>query len=212
MAPTLDAERALLAAGARRVAGIDEVGRGALAGPVSVGVVVIDAGVVTVPDGLTDSKLLTPARREALAPVVQEWALDLAVGHASAEEIDEHGIITALRIAALRALANLRAAPDAVILDGSHDWLTRRDDLFADVVPTPPVHMRVKADLACASVAAASVVAKVERDGIMRDLDLAVPGYGFADHKGYASPEHMDVLRRNGATAHHRRSWKLPTA
>ena len=209
--PTLDFERELFAAGATVVAGIDEVGRGALAGPVSVGVALVLPSVGDVPTGLTDSKLLTATAREALIPRIQEWCLASAVGHAAAAEIDKFGIIAALRIACLRALDALPFDPDMVILDGSHDWLTQEDDLFADARTrtTPPVRMRVKADLTCASVSAASVVAKVARDALMRELDAEFPGYGFAGHKGYGSESHRDAIRAIGASDAHRRSWKL---
>lgn len=209
--PTLDFERELLSAGATHVAGIDEVGRGALAGPVSVGVVVVSAGIGDVPTGLADSKLISAAVREALVPAIGVWCVASAVGHATADEIDAVGIIAALRLAGVRALTALPVTPDVVILDGSHDWLTRADDLFAvdDAQQTPPVHMRVKADQTCASVSAASVLAKVVRDDLMRELDIQFPGYGFAGHKGYGSETHRDAIRTQGASAVHRRSWKL---
>jgi ribonuclease HII len=140
------------------------------------------------------------------------------VGHASAAEIDEVGIIAALRRAGLRALAALPVRPDAVLLDGSHDWLTRPGqasllDLFEAAeaaVAVPPVTTRVKADLTCASVAAASVLAKTERDEIMRTLADRHPQYGWAHNKGYASPDHLEALREHGPCAEHRRSWRLP--
>ena len=209
--PTLHFERELFAAGATVVAGIDEVGRGALAGPVSVGIALVVPSVGDPPSGLTDSKLLTATAREALIPRIHDWCLASAVGHATSAEIDEFGIIAALRVACLRALDALPVAPDMVILDGSHDWLTQADDLFADpkARSTPPVRMRVKADLTCASVSAASVVAKVERDALMRALDAEFPGYGFAGHKGYGSESHRDAIREIGASDAHRRSWKL---
>ncbi len=209
--PTLNFERELFAAGATVVAGIDEVGRGALAGPVSVGIALVLPSVGDVPTGLTDSKLLTATAREELIPRIHDWCFASAVGHAAAAEIDGFGIIAALRMACLRALDALPFAPDMVILDGSHDWLTEADDLFADPKgrATPPVHMRVKADLTCASVSAASVVAKVERDALMRTLDKEFPGYGFAGHKGYGSKSHRDAIREIGASDAHRRSWKL---
>lgn len=209
--PTLDVERALLSSGARYVGGIDEVGRGALAGPVSVGVFVVDASVLSVPVGLADSKLLSARAREALMPVIADWGIARAVGHASPEEIDAVGIIAALRRAAVRALEALTVAPDVVILDGSHDWLTRADDIFADqaAFATPSVHMMVKADQQCASVAAASVLAKVTRDAILADLETTHPGYGLAAHKGYASESHRDAIRTLGPSSVHRRSWNL---
>ncbi len=209
--PTLTAEQELLAAGARLVAGIDEVGRGALAGPVSIGVVVVDAQTGAVPKGLADSKLISPGVRQALVEPIRSWCVHHAVGHSSAAEIDAIGIVAALRLAALRALSGLPEAPDAVILDGSHNWLTEEFDLFAEQpsVTTPPVHMRVKADQHCASVAAASVLAKVERDAHMTQLDSIVHGYQFASHKGYGSASHREAIRALGASDEHRRSWKL---
>lgn len=216
--PTLRVERSLLRAGARLLAAIDEVGRGSLAGPVSVGVVVVDAATRSAPP-VKDSKLLTPVAREALVPAITRWARASAVGHASPAEIDERGIIAALRLAAERALASLPDAPDAVLLDGSHDWLTRptvQPDLFAEPEPEPPcrptVHTRVKADLTCAAVAAASILAKVERDAMMRDLGVRVPEYGWVNNMGYASADHIAALERLGPSQWHRRSWRLPTA
>ncbi len=209
--PTLEIEREFFRNGVMRIAGIDEVGRGALAGPVSVGAVLIDASFDSWPEGLADSKLISASKREQLVPRIEGWALSHAVGHASASEVDEFGIIGALRRAGLRALAALTLPPDLVILDGSHDWLTQVEDLFAQdsIEPTPPVHMRVKADQTCASVAAASVLAKVQRDAIMQSLDAQHPGYGFASNKGYGSEGHKQAIRDHGATAVHRVSWNL---
>ena len=209
--PTLDFERELLRGGAGLIAGIDEVGRGALAGPVSVGVAVIDHTVGPIPLGLADSKLISAKKRDALVPLLTDWVVAHAVGHAEPGEIDEVGIVAALRRAAIRALAQLPVTPDIAILDGSHDWLSRSDDLFAvgeDVV-TPRVHVRVKADRDCAVVAAASVLAKVERDALMADLDGRFPGYGVADNKGYGSDSHRAAIAALGASEMHRRSWNL---
>lgn len=208
-APTLRVERALLREGHRLVASVDEVGRGALAGPASVGVVLVDATVRTAPAGVRDSKLLTPAAREALVPRIRRWALGYAVGHAGPEEVDEVGILGALRLAALRALATL-PVPDLVLLDGSHDWLSdpMSGGLFTPA--TPPVRTLIKADMSCSSVAAASVLAKVERDALMVGLHDAHPEYGWALNKGYFAPEHVAALVARGATVHHRRSWRLP--
>lgn len=227
--PTLRQERAVLASGARLVAGMDEVGRGALAGPVSVGVVVVDARTRTAPKGLADSKLLTAGAREALVPALRRWAVAHAVGHASSAEIDEHGIIAALRLAGRRALSQVRAVcgdVDQVLLDGSHDWLSSPGmDLFEaagfdategagpelpPVLREPPVRTMVKADLRCASVAAASVLAKVERDGILTGLAAEHPAFGWDRNKGYSAPAHLAALRRHGPTELHRRSWSLP--
>jgi ribonuclease HII len=218
--PNLRLEKALLREGRSWVAGVDEVGRGALCGPVTVGVVVVGAGIGPVPAGLADSKLLTPGQRERLAPRVRRWAPHHAVGHAAAEEVDQVGVVAALRRAALRALAQLAGSaptPDVVVLDGSHDWLTARPEqaeLFAPAEPpgppVPPVLTRVKADLTCASVAAASVLAKTERDAIMTALAADFPEYGWEANKGYAAPDHIEALEHRGTTPWHRRSWRLP--
>ena len=218
-APSLRVERALQRQGHRVLAGMDEVGRGALAGPVTVGVVVIDEAVRTAPQGVRDSKLLQPHARERMVPRIERWALAHAVAHASADEIDAVGIIAALRLAGLRALAACGVQPDLVILDGNHDWLTAPEDVgllaFAheEAVATPPVTTMVKADLRCSSVAAASVLAKVRRDRLMVELgaDDGEHGvYGWTENKGYAAPEHLEALRRHGPSVWHRRSWRLP--
>jgi ribonuclease HII len=215
---SLRAERQLLRSGAAVVGGVDEVGRGALSGPVTVGVVLIDATVRRSLPGVRDSKLLAPRAREALVPRIQRWAVDWSVGHSTAAEIDEVGIITALRWAALRAIDGLHLRPDVFLLDGSHDWLSApaqpslldEDAVAATATLIQPVVTRVKADLTCASVAAASVLAKTERDGIMRRLADIHPEYGWKHNKGYASADHMAALRRHGPCHQHRRSWRLP--
>ena len=213
--PTLEVEHSLLAAGARRVGAMDEVGRGAIGGPVSVGLVVLDASVVEPLAGVRDSKLLTAARREALVPQVRQWAVAWGVGHAEAAEVDAWGIVGALRLAGHRALAGCGVLPDVVLLDGSHDWLTPPDppELVAPdlgAVVAPPVTTRVKADLRCAAVAAASVLAKVERDARMVELAGRFPVYGWDGNKGYGSAAHLDAVRTHGPCEEHRRSWNLP--
>lgn len=213
--PSLRLERELQRSGHRVLAGMDEVGRGALAGPVSVGVVVVDERVRSAPTGVRDSKLLTPTARQAMVPRLRRWAAAYAVGHAAPAEIDAIGIIAALRLAGTRALTQLAVVPDLVILDGNHDWLTDPADLglFAGLgagPPIPPVRTMVKADLKCSSVAAASVLAKVERDQHMVDLAQQFPHYGWADNKGYSASVHLDALARHGACREHRRSWSLP--
>ncbi|MGL4174490.1 MAG: ribonuclease HII [Dermatophilaceae bacterium] len=213
--PSLRVERALQRDGHRVLAGMDEVGRGALAGPVSVGVVVIDERCRSAPSGVRDSKLLQPAVRERMVPRIERWALGHAVAHASAAEVDGIGILAALRLAGIRALAALDIRPDLVILDGNHDWLTAPEDvgLLAfthDHEPAPPVTTMVKADLRCSSVAAASVLAKVTRDRLMVDLGVDRPEYGWVENKGYAAPDHLAALRRHGPSAWHRTSWRLP--
>src|SRR6478752_1757047 len=138
--PSLRVERALQRDGHRVLAGMDEVGRGALAGPVTVGVVLIDESCRSAPTGVKDSKLLTPAARVAMVPRIRRWCLGYAVGHASPAEIDAIGIIAALRLAGCRALAGVDIVPDLVILDGNHDWLTAPEDigLFAFAGDGPP--------------------------------------------------------------------------
>jgi ribonuclease HII len=195
---------------------MDEVGRGALAGPVSVGVVLIDESCRSAPTGVKDSKLLTPAARVAMVPRIRRWCRAYAVGHASPAEIDAIGIIAALRLAGCRALDSVGLVPDLVILDGNHDWLTAPEDvgLFAfagDERPAaPPVTTMIKADLKCSSVAAASVLAKVERDAMMVAAAPGYPAYGWFENKGYAAPEHLAALEAHGPTDLHRRSWRLP--
>lgn len=213
--PSLRVERALQREGHVLLAGMDEVGRGALAGPVSVGVVVVDPACRSAPVGVKDSKLLTHLARERMVPRIRRWARAYAVGHASPAEIDRVGIIAALRLAGTRALAALPTAPDLVILDGNHDWLTdpARVGLLGLVDPptTPPVRTMVKADLRCSSVAAASVLAKVERDAIMVGLAPSHQPYGWELNKGYSAPEHFAALVAHGPSEQHRRSWRLPS-
>jgi ribonuclease HII len=215
-APTLRVEKRLLREGHTLVGACDEVGRGALGGPVTVGIVLVDAGVQRPLSGVRDSKLLTPQARVALVPRIRRWVVGHAVGHASAEEIDEHGIIAALRMAGTRALAALPAQPDVVLLDGNHDWLSRprQPTLFDGTplaeVPPPVVRTMIKADLRCSSVAAASVLAKTERDTIMVRLAASHPGYGWEINKGYSTAAHTQALRRLGPCVHHRQSWRLP--
>jgi len=215
-APTLSIERGLLKEGYATIGSVDEVGRGSLAGPVSVGIVVVDSSVRNTLQGVRDSKELSPLVRNALVPKIREWALAYAVGHASPQEIDDFGIIGALRLAGHRALAQLGVQPEVILLDGSHDWFTPPEqasflELGADVLSeVPPVVTKVKADRTCVSVAAASVLAKVERDALMVKLSSQFPAFGWEDNKGYASPGHIAALAANGATVEHRRSWKLP--
>ena len=210
--PSLRLERALLADGAGSVCGMDEVGRGALSGPVSVGAVVVDARTRSLP-GVRDSKQLAPSSREQLEPRIRAWAVSAAVGHASPQEIDERGIIEALALAGRRALSALSVRPGVVLLDGAHDWLgeSGQESLWGGPdADLPPVRMRVKADVSCTSVAAASVLAKVERDRLMVQWHDLYPSYDWISNKGYASPVHLEALRREGPSPQHRRSWNLP--
>ncbi len=189
---------------------MDEVGRGSLAGPVTVGAVLVLTETRSAPTGLRDSKALSPKQREALYPRVLRWAPAHGVGHASAEEIDVVGLTAALRLAGVRALRALGRPVAAVLLDGSHDWLGSTGDGVPEFPGSHRVTMRVKADRDCSSVAAASVLAKVERDRIMARLDNPGLGYGWCSNKGYAAPEHLSAIAQQGPSKHHRLSWQLP--
>ena len=212
-APTLELEQELFSTGAKYVAGVDEVGRGALAGPVSVGVAIVCEKTLQVPSGLRDSKQISRIAREKLIAPVSAWVVDYAVGHVAASEIDQVGIVPALRLAWVRAYQQLGTKPDHVILDGKHNWLLEpENDLFnvpiSDIVL--PVTMKVKADAFCASVSAASVLAKVERDNLMREAALIYPDFGWEGNVGYGSAQHMTAITKLGATDLHRKSWNLP--
>jgi ribonuclease HII len=215
-APTLDLEIALArrcGPGRRVMVGLDEVGRGALAGPVAVGALALeitDGAVSPLPEGVRDSKKLTARRREALVDPIRETALAGAVGWAEAAEIDEIGIMPALTRAALRALDALAVEIDAILLDGDADVLTGA--LSAADRPAPLVELRVAADRDCASVSAASILAKVARDARMVALDAEAPEYRWASNKGYGSAAHREAIDRLGAHEHHRRSWRLGSA
>ncbi|MET9293522.1 ribonuclease HII [Streptomyces sp. NPDC003077] len=194
--PTHTVERSLRATtGAKIIAGVDEVGRGAWAGPVSVCAAV--TGLRRPPAGLTDSKLLTVKRRNELAEELGAWVTAHALGHATPQEIDELGMTAALRLAATRALDALPVRPDAVILDGKHDYLGA------------PWRVRtvIKGDQSCVAVAAASVIAKVRRDAMMAELGAEHVEFAFGDNAGYPSPVHRKALEELGPTPHHRLSW-----
>lgn len=280
-APTLKVERGFLAPGVRLLAGVDEVGRGALAGPVSVGIAVVDLERQRPLKGVRDSKLLKPEDRERLEPLVRAWAVASAVGHATSQEIDQLGLTSALRLAGSRAwsqVLNAGVVPDIVLLDGSHNWLSpaAQGSLFDDAPladlgpdsddaasgfepsspfdgwtalggsafdggspfgdkgilaggdalrggavldpgpdPAPvldcdaPVHTRVKADLSCLSVAAASVLAKVARDRMMKEFHREYPTFCWDENKGYATPAHREALRTAGPSPYHRISWNI---
>jgi len=188
-------ERELAESGAQCVAGVDEVGRGSWAGPVTVCAAVC-SDFRDPPAGLTDSKLLTGSRRTDIAAVLVDWVSAYAIGEASAAEIDAAGMTVALRRAAGRALAALPVRPDVVLLDGAHDY-----------IGNPwRVRCEVKADLRSVSVAAASVIAKVHRDRYMGSLS-GVDAFDFAWNAGYPSPSHQEALAALGPTEHHRMSW-----
>ena len=209
VAPKLTLERRLLGE-CELIISLDEVGRGALAGPVAVGAAVMDAAGARrrVPEGLRDSKLVTELRRPEVAARAAAWVQASAVGWASAAEIDEVGIMRALGLAASRAVqavADQGAALDGalVLLDGNHDYLSK--------VHPAPLRVRpvVKADRDCASVSAASVIAKVARDTYMTELHETDPAYQWDRNKGYASSAHRDAIRTVGLSPHHRASWAI---
>lgn len=209
--PTLRMERGLFRDGHALVIGCDEVGRGAIAGPVAVGLGVFLPDVKRMPKGLRDSKLLSEKRREELHDEVLGWAPHSAVGLADNAEVDSLGIIPGLGLAATRALEILvlQGVPveaAIVVLDGSHDWLTPALAAWPET-SRPRVVTRVKADRDCASVAAASVLAKVHRDRLMIEADGVHPGYEWVSNKGYASSTHYAAIDRLGASALHRWSW-----
>ena len=200
--PSLNLERELFDSGAKYVLGIDEVGRGAIAGPVAVGVAVIEISKLNEPwpAKLRDSKLLSEKVREELFGPTGDWVNQWAVGMASAQEIDANGIVWCLEAAAKRAVDQLELNFDEVhaILDGSHNWLARAP--FR-------VKVQTKADRDCASVAAASVLAKVTRDRMMIELSKEITGYGLEGHKGYASAGHIATIRDQGPSSEHRHTW-----
>jgi len=193
-APSLAAERELWAEGHEVVVGLDEVGKGAWAGPLTVGAALLprDRRI----NGVRDSKALTEPEREALYAKVAPWCEAWAVGHASALECDELGMSEAQRLAARRALEALGATPTAVLIDGRWDF-----------VGVGTTRLIVKGDATCLSISAASVLAKVTRDRIMRSVADAHPGFEFDANKGYPCPRHKVALRGQGPTAIHRMSW-----
>ncbi len=193
--PTDELEQALRSRGHIRIAGVDEVGRGPLAGPVVAAAVVLNLDVV--PDGLNDSKKLTAKRRAKLADRIRETA-DVAIAAASVAEIDELNILRASHLAMERAVAALNPAPDFLLIDGN-------------MIPKhlkQPSQAVIKGDARSVSIAAASIVAKNWRDRLMVDLAQQHPGYGWETNAGYPSKQHREALQNLGVTPHHRRSFK----
>ena len=195
-APTRSIEKQLWAAGHEVIVGIDEVGRGAWAGPLMVGAAILprDRRV----NGVRDSKVLTEADREFLFARIASWCVAWAVGGASQEECDELGMAEAQRVAARRALAGLGVTPDAAVVDGNWNFVG---------AGVAHVELRIKADLTCLSVAAASILAKVTRDRVMRVQAEHYPQWGFDSNKGYPCPVHKAALQAYGPSAIHRRTW-----
>jgi len=192
--PTFDIETDAQAHGYMRVAGVDEVGRGPLAGPVVAAAVVLNPE--NAPQGLNDSKQLTKKRREALFEQLHEVA-DVSIGEASVREIEEHNILRASHIAMIRALGGLKAPADYALIDGNQ--IPRGINLPALTI--------VKGDTKSLSIAAASIVAKVWRDRLMFALAQQHPGYGWETNQGYPTKEHKAGLKSHGVTPHHRRTF-----
>lgn len=193
--PDYSLEELALSRGALRIAGVDEVGRGPLAGPVTAAAVILDPA--RIPAGLNDSKKLTAKRREALAEEIYATA-QVAVAHASVAEIDEINILRASHLAMERAIAALDPAPDYLLIDGN--MIPRGVTMTAEAI--------VKGDARSVSISAASIVAKIGRDRIMMDLAQQFPGYGWETNAGYPTKIHQEALRNLGVTPHHRHSFK----
>jgi ribonuclease HII len=191
--PTFRHERKALKSGASCVAGIDEAGRGPLAGPVVAAAVILDPK--RLPKGVRDSKQLPPERREELYTIIIERA-EVGLGVVEVDEIDRINILNATFLAMVKAIEGLTRAPALALIDGH-------------IAPklTCAAQCLVDGDAKSLSIAAASIIAKVSRDRIMTALDSVFPNYGFASHKGYSTPEHYDALRRYGPCLHHRRSF-----
>jgi ribonuclease HII len=198
--PDLSFELALWDAGLAAVAGIDEAGRGALAGPVSAAAVILppDPSMVGCLKGVRDSKQLTPDQRERAREKILQYAAAWGVGYATNEEIDQIGILPATRLAACRALEALSIIPAHILLDY----------LFLPDINLPQTAL-IKGDCRSLSIAAASILAKTARDAVLRELELTYPGYGFAAHKGYGTVAHRSALQRLGVCPAHRLSFAL---
>jgi ribonuclease HII len=196
VAPTRQLEHELRSGGHEVIVGVDEVGRGAWAGPLMVGAAVLpnDKRV----NGVRDSKLLTEIERERLFDRIAAWCVTWSVGAATQAECDELGMAEAQRLAARRAIAGLTVAPDTAIVDGTWNFLRGT---------VGDVHLKVKADARCLSVAAASILAKVTRDRVMRAEAEHYPAYAFESNKGYPCSMHKAALQAWGPTAIHRRTW-----
>lgn len=192
--PDFAFERVYWDTGLTLVAGVDEAGAGPLAGPVTAAAVILP--VDRAPPGINDSKQLTEAARDALAPLIREMAIAWAVASCTPEEIDRHNIRQACLIAMRRAIDALSPAPQAVVID-----YRSLPDLR---LPQTPI---TKGDTLSLSIGAASILAKTTRDALMLEADAVYPQYGFARHKGYGTPEHLEALRRHGPCPLHRRSY-----
>lgn len=201
--PTFDYEQQYWSQGIAHIAGIDEAGMGALAGPVVAAAVMFSQDSVLAflelisNNPVRDSKLLSPKQREKAAEIIKACAFSWGIGSASVREIEERNIRAASHLAMQRAIASLHIQPDMLIIDGTPAHIS-------DTVPCVNI---IKGDQLAYSIAAASVLAKVARDAIMNDLDAQYPAYSFASHKGYGSAQHMDALKQYGITEHHRTTY-----
>lgn len=212
----LEFERDLIEDG-KVVVGIDEVGRGALAGPLMVGAVTL-RDCTAPPEGLDDSKRLSAATRASLVEPLQGWVDEWSIGVVSPAEIDEWGMRLALAVGATRALEGLSSTPTHALVDGPLNLLSATLEFRGVAVSTcPPLTydelaatMIVGGDARCATIAAAAVLAKVARDSKMVELAGECGEYGWERNKGYGAPEHLDAIRRCGLSVHHRASWNLP--
>ncbi|MBI3485673.1 ribonuclease HII [Candidatus Daviesbacteria bacterium] len=196
--PTLDLERKLWSQGYRLVCGIDEVGRGCFAGPVVAGAVIFAPNCELI-DGVADSKLLKPRQREKLAVKIKDQALFWAVGEISVTHIDKLGIGKATQMAFRKAIKNLAKNPDVTLIDAF--YIKHLNRKYQKAVKD--------GDTICASISAASIIAKVYRDKLMRSLDEKYPEYGFAKHKGYGTKLHQEAIKKYGLTRLHRKSFNL---
>lgn len=195
--PTRAKEKKLAAAGYHLIAGIDEVGRGALAGPVVAAAVILPPRLKAPWLKLVrDSKQLSSSQREALFPPIEQAAMARGIGIVPAEEIDTEGIVAATRRAMCLAVNQLSCAADFLLIDA----------LDLPALPIPQESL-IRGDCLCFSISCASILAKVTRDRIMREMDTLYPGYGFQQHKGYGTEEHLSSLRRLGPSPVHRRSF-----
>jgi ribonuclease HII len=202
IAPNTSFESDLWEEGLLHIVGLDEAGRGALAGPVAVGAVILPDDKTLLAStlaGARDSKQLTPRTRESLAKPIMETAMDWAVGYATPREIDMQGIVRATRLAAIRALHQFTLNPQYLLTDF-------RLELPQIDIPQTTI---IKGDAHCLSIACASIIAKTERDALMRELDSQFPGYGLGRHKGYGTQAHRSALKRLGPSSIHRQSFKI---
>ncbi|HAV76384.1 MAG TPA: ribonuclease HII [Anaerolineae bacterium] len=200
--PGISFETDLWDEGFLHIAGLDEAGRGALAGPVSVGAVILPNDKTLLSStlkGARDSKQLSPPQRESLAKPIMEVAIAWAVGFATPEEIDMQGIVRATRLAAIRALHQFAITPQYLLTD------FRLELPQIDI----PQNCIIKGDAHCLSIACASILAKTERDALMRELDSKYPGYGLGKHKGYGTQAHRSALKRLGSSDIHRKTFRV---